>query len=74
MRHRGDRTAYRPCRLVVEDGRLLCHPVRDKGSADLFSWRRINGLAVLPTDHPDVAAGELIRVFVLEPFNFLPAE
>jgi molybdopterin molybdotransferase len=74
LRHRGDRTAYRPCRLVAEDGRLLCHPVKDKGSADLFAWRRINGLAVLPAEHPAVAAGELVQVFVLEPFNFLPAE
>ncbi len=74
MRHRGDRTAYRPCRLVAEEGRLLCRPVRDKGSADLFSWRTINGLAVLPADRPELAAGELVRVFILEPFNFLPAE
>ena len=65
-KHRADRTAYRPARLSEEGGRLVCRLLRDKGSADLFAWREVNALAVLPAGQADVPAGGRVRAMVLD--------
>jgi molybdopterin molybdotransferase len=68
VRHRGDRPAYRPARLLVEHGRLFCRLLRDQGSADLFAWREADALAILPQEHSQIEAGEPVRVMLLDGF------
>ena len=65
-KHRADRPAYRPGRLTESGGRLICQPLPDKGSADLFAWRSANCLYVLPVDQPSLAAGQSVQALPLE--------
>ena len=67
IRHRPERTSYRPARVELRDGIMYCQPLPDKGSADLFAWRHANALTVQPADRPELAAGEPVQVLPLHP-------
>jgi molybdopterin molybdotransferase len=69
VRHRPDRTSFRPGRLIMEGGRLKCAPRPDKGSADLFAYREADCLYTIPAGVPEIAAGELIQVTPLAGFQ-----
>jgi molybdopterin biosynthesis enzyme len=58
----GDREFYLPCRLRREGAALLAEPLPWKGSADLFTLARAEGLIVRPAEGKAVARGDLIEV------------
>jgi molybdopterin molybdotransferase len=61
----GDREFYLPCRLSVEEGVLRAEPLAWKGSADLFTISRANGLMIRPAGAAAAEAGSLVRVLGL---------
>lgn len=68
VRHRPGRTSHRPGRLVERDGQLWCRPLPDKGSADLFAWRRADCLYLIPPEADAIEAGSPATVMLLEGF------
>jgi len=71
VKHRPDRTSYRPGRLIVKDGMLFCKPIRDKGSADLFAYRHSDCLYTIPVNVAHLTAGDKIQVMLLD--GYFPA-
>jgi len=69
VKHRPDRTSYRPGRLGVAEGTLTCTPQADKGSADLFAYRSADCLYAIPAGTPRLNAGERVQVMPLPGFH-----
>jgi molybdopterin molybdotransferase len=61
----GDREFYLPCQLSVQEGVLRAEPLAWKGSADLFTISRANGLMIRPAGAAAAEAGSLVRVLGL---------
>lgn len=66
--HRPGRDSHRPALLLEADGRLICQPIPDKGSADLFAYRNANGLYIIPSDCERLEAGQSVMVMRLPGF------
>lgn len=67
VRHRGGRPTYQPCRIREgsSDGRRTIEPLDWKGSADLATLTRADGLAVLPAGDYTLEAGAAVDVLRL---------
>jgi molybdopterin molybdotransferase len=61
----GDREFYQPCVVLPgRDGRLEARVLAWKGSADLFTLARANGLVIQPIGDPGQPAGSAIDVLI----------
>ncbi|MBN2432122.1 MAG: molybdopterin molybdotransferase MoeA [Acidobacteria bacterium] len=69
VRHRPDRTSFRPGRLSSAEGTLYCTPQADKGSADLFAYRAADCLFTIPAGVPQLDVGERVQVMPLPGFQ-----
>jgi molybdopterin molybdotransferase len=59
----GDREFYQPCVLTrIRGGRLVAEMLGWKGSADLFTLVKANGLLIRPAGEGEVPAGATVRV------------
>lgn len=62
------RRSYLPARLYIEDGRALVESLKWGGSSDLVAFMNANALMIVPEATHEIAAGELVEVFMLDYF------
>jgi molybdenum cofactor synthesis domain-containing protein len=65
LTNRSGRRAHSPARVLWEAGRLLAHPLRSMGSADVVAYARANALLVMEADHPQAEAGQRLPAILL---------
>jgi molybdopterin molybdotransferase len=65
--HNGDgRRVYARVEVEKRDGTYYAAPTGPQGSNILTSMSRANGLAICPADVPTMAAGERVRIIMLD--------
>jgi molybdopterin molybdotransferase len=66
LTHKGGRPTYHPCRCTFADdcdaSRLLAEPLDWRGSADLATLTKANGLAVLPAGDYQLQSGAEVKI------------
>jgi len=65
VKNRSGRRAHSPARVMWEAGRLLAHPLRSLGSADMVAHARANALLVMEADRLQAEAGERLPAILL---------
>lgn len=61
-----NRRSYLPAWLLIADGRAMVESLKWGGSSDLVAFMKANALLIVPEDTHEIAAGELVEVFVLD--------
>ncbi len=65
VKNRSGRRAHSPARVLWEAGRLLAHPLRSQGSADIVTHAKANALLVMDADRLQAEAGERLPAVLL---------
>ncbi len=65
VKNRSGRRAHTPARVVWEFGRLLAHPLRSMGSADIVAHAKANALLVMEAERLEAAAGDRLTAVLL---------
>jgi len=65
VKNRSGRRAHSPARVMWEAGRLLAHPLRSLGSADIVAHAKANALLVMEADRLHAEAGERLPAVLL---------
>lgn len=65
VKNRSGRRAHSAARVLWEAGRLLAHPLRSMGSADIVAHARANALLVMEADRLQAEAGERLPAILL---------
>jgi molybdopterin molybdotransferase len=60
----GDREFYQPCTLRQQNSTLVADVLAWKGSADLFTLARADGLLIRPAGAPEVPAGGPVDILI----------
>jgi molybdopterin molybdotransferase len=65
VKNRSGRRAHSPACVMWEAGRLLAHPLRSRGSADIVAHAKANALLVMEADRLHAEAGERLPAVLL---------